>query len=82
MQRRYSRTFKAILLWQLCLGAAAPGVIAAMAAAMLSAVPERLVNRLLVKRVAFGEAWQEVVINLVAFFPDSFPNKFAPAPGV
>merc|ERR1719220_3033878 len=63
------------------IGAAAQGATAAIVAAMLSAVTEPLVNRLLVKRMTFGQAWQEVTLSLVAnFFLTTFPTNMLKFP--
>jgi hypothetical protein len=63
------------------IGAAAQGATAAIIAAMLSAMTEPLVNRLLVKRMTFGQAWQEVTLSLVAnFFLTTFPTNMLKFP--
>jgi len=63
------------------IGAAAQGATAAMVAAMLSAMTEPLVNRLLVKRMTFAQAWQEVTFSLVAnFFLTTFPTNMLKFP--
>jgi len=62
-------------------GAAAQGATAAMVAALLSAMTEPLVNRLLVKRMTFAQAWQEVTLGLVAnFFLTTFPTNMLKFP--
>jgi len=63
------------------IGAAAQGATAAMVAAMLSAVTEPLVNRLLVKRMTFAQAWQEITLSLVLnFFLTTFPTNMLKFP--
>jgi len=62
-------------------GAAAQGMTAAMVAAMLSAMTEPLVNRLLVKRMTFAQAWQEVTFKAVFdFFFTTFPTNMLKFP--
>jgi len=62
-------------------GAAAQGATAAMVAAMLSACTEPLVNRLLVKRMTFSEAYKEVNFKLVStFFLTTFPTNMLKFP--
>jgi len=62
-------------------GAAAQGATAAMVAALLSAMTEPLVNRLLVKRMTFAQAYQEVTLSLVAnFFLTTFPTNMLKFP--
>ncbi|CAJ1348281.1 unnamed protein product, partial [Effrenium voratum] len=61
--------------------AAAQGCTAALVAAILSAMCEPLVNRLLVKRMTVGQAFQEVNFNLVAnFFLTTFPTNMLKFP--
>jgi len=63
------------------IGAAAQGATAAMVAAILSAVTEPLVNRLLVKRMTFAQAYNEVTLSLVAnFFLTTFPTNMLKFP--
>jgi len=63
------------------IGAAAQGATAAMVAAILSAVTEPLVNRLLVKRMTFAQAYSELSLNLVAnFFLTTFPTNMLKFP--
>merc|ERR550525_1233838 len=62
-------------------GAAAQGATAAFVAAILSAVTEPLVNRLLVKRMTFAQAYNEVTLSLVAnFFLTTFPTNMLKFP--
>jgi len=62
-------------------GAAAQGATAAFVAAMLSACTEPLVNRLLVKRMTFGEAFAEMSFKLVSnFFLTTFPTNMMKFP--
>jgi len=62
-------------------GAAAQGATAAVVAAMLSAMTEPLVNRLLVKRMTFSEAFQEINWKLVSgFFLTTFPTNMLKFP--
>lgn len=61
--------------------AAAQGATAAMIAALLSAVSEPIVNRLLVKRMTFSQAYKEVSFNLVFnFFLTTFPTNMLKFP--
>jgi len=63
------------------IGAAAQGATAAIVAALLSAMTEPLVNRLLVKRMTFGQAWAEVNFEMVAkFFLTTFPTNMLKFP--
>merc|ERR1719480_35387 len=63
------------------IGAAAQGATAAMVAAVLSAITEPLVNRLLVKRMTFAQAWSEITLSLVAnFFLTTFPTNMLKFP--
>jgi len=63
------------------IGAAAQGATAAMVAALLSAMTEPLVNRLLVKRMTFAQAWNDVTLSLVAnFFLTTFPTNMLKFP--
>eukprot|EP00441_Pelagodinium_beii_P030994 CAMPEP_0197708778 /NCGR_PEP_ID=MMETSP1338-20131121/128123_1 /TAXON_ID=43686 ORGANISM="Pelagodinium beii, Strain RCC1491" /NCGR_SAMPLE_ID=MMETSP1338 /ASSEMBLY_ACC=CAM_ASM_000754 /LENGTH=327 /DNA_ID=CAMNT_0043292709 /DNA_START=64 /DNA_END=1048 /DNA_ORIENTATION=- len=58
--------------------AAAQGATAAIVAAILSAVCEPLVNRLLVKRMTVAQAWQEITFKLVSnFFLHDLPYQHA-----
>jgi len=62
-------------------GAAAQGAVAAMVAAVLSACTEPLVNRLLVKRMTFGAAFNEITFKMVAtFFLTTFPTNMLKFP--
>merc|ERR550537_2193575 len=62
-------------------GAAAQGAVAAAVAAILSACTEPLVNRLLVKRMKFGEALSEMTFQMVAkFFLTTFPTNMLKFP--
>jgi len=62
-------------------GAAAQGATAATVAAILSAVTEPIVNRLLVKRMTFGEAFAEITFKLVSnFFLTTFPTNMLKFP--
>mmetsp|Transcript_14652 Transcript_14652/g.33324 ORF Transcript_14652/g.33324 Transcript_14652/m.33324 type:complete len:308 (+) Transcript_14652:86-1009(+) len=62
-------------------GAAAQGATAALVAAALSACTEPLVNRLLVKRQTFGQAWQESSFSATAkFFLTTFPTNMLKFP--
>ncbi|CAK9005769.1 unnamed protein product [Durusdinium trenchii] len=61
--------------------AAAQGCTAAFVAAILSAMCEPLVNRLLVKRMTVGQAWNEMTLSLVAgFFLTTFPTNMLKFP--
>ncbi|CAK9005771.1 unnamed protein product [Durusdinium trenchii] len=61
--------------------AAAQGCTAAFIAAILSAMCEPLVNRLLVKRMTVGQAWNEMTLSLVAgFFLTTFPTNMLKFP--
>merc|ERR1719343_531347 len=61
--------------------AAAQGATAATVAALLSAVTEPLVNRLLVKRMTFGQAYAEINFALVSnFFLTTFPTNMLKFP--
>lgn len=61
--------------------AAAQGCTAAFVAAILSAMCEPLVNRLLVKRMTVGQAWNEMTMSLVAsFFLTTFPTNMLKFP--
>jgi len=61
--------------------AAAQGATAAIVAAILSAVCEPLVNRLLVKRMTVAQAWQEITFKLVSnFFLTTFPTNMMKFP--
>jgi hypothetical protein len=61
--------------------AAAQGATAAMVAAILSACTEPLVNRLLVKRMTFGQAWAEMTFAATAkFFLTTFPTNMLKFP--
>merc|ERR1719192_3207769 len=63
------------------IGAAAQGATAAMVAALLSAMTEPLVNRLLVKRMTFAQAYNDVSLSLVAnFFLTTFPTNMLKFP--
>jgi len=62
-------------------GAAAQGATAALVAAALSACTEPLVNRLLVKRQTFSQAWQESSFQATAkFFLTTFPTNMLKFP--
>jgi len=62
-------------------GAAAQGAVAAAVAAILSACTEPLVNRLLVKRMKFGEALGEITFGMIAkFFLTTFPTNMLKFP--
>jgi len=61
--------------------AAAQGMTAAMVAAILSAVCEPLVNRLLVKRMTVSQAYSEITFKLVStFFLTTFPTNMLKFP--
>lgn len=61
--------------------AAAQGATAATVAAILSACTEPLVNRLLVKRMTFGQAYAEINFELVSnFFLTTFPTNMLKFP--
>lgn len=61
--------------------AAAQGATAATVAAVLSAMTEPMVNRLLVKRMTFGEAMSEMNFGLVCnFFLTTFPTNLLKFP--
>jgi len=61
--------------------AAAQGMTAAVVAALLSAVCEPLVNRLLVKRMTVAEAFAEITFKLVSnFFLTTFPTNMLKFP--
>jgi len=61
--------------------AAAQGATAAMVAAILSAICEPLVNRLLVKRMTVSQAWSEITFKLVSnFFLTTFPTNMLKFP--
>ncbi|CAE7319846.1 POLD1 [Symbiodinium sp. CCMP2456] len=61
--------------------AAAQGCTAALVAAVLSAMCEPLVNRLLVKRMTVSEAWEEMTLSLVAtYFFTTFPTNMLKFP--
>merc|ERR1719195_153169 len=54
---------------------------AAMVAAILSACTEPIVNRLLVKRMTFAAAWEEISFQLVSnFFLTTFPTNMMKFP--
>merc|ERR1719413_226443 len=62
-------------------GAAAQGATAATVAAVLSAVTEPIVNRLLVKRMTFSQAYSEITFKLVSnFFLTTFPTNMLKFP--
>jgi len=62
-------------------GAAAQGATAATVAAILSAVTEPIVNRLLVKRMTFSQAYSEITFKLVSnFFLTTFPTNMLKFP--
>jgi len=62
-------------------GAAAQGATAAFVAAILSAVTEPIVNRLLVRRMTFKEAWDDVSFKLMSnFFLTTFPTNMLKFP--
>mmetsp|Transcript_102987 Transcript_102987/g.220252 ORF Transcript_102987/g.220252 Transcript_102987/m.220252 type:complete len:313 (-) Transcript_102987:193-1131(-) len=62
-------------------GAAVQGMTAAIVAAILSACTEPIVNRLLVKRMTFGQAWSEITFKLVSnFFLTTFPTNMLKFP--
>merc|ERR1719187_1003754 len=62
-------------------GAAAQGMTAATIAAILSAVTEPIVNRLLVKRMTFSQAYSEITFKLVSnFFLTTFPTNMLKFP--
>merc|ERR1719444_292276 len=62
-------------------GAAAQGATAATIAAVLSAVTEPIVNRLLVKRMTFSQAYSEITFKLVSnFFLTTFPTNLLKFP--
>jgi hypothetical protein len=61
--------------------AAAQGATAATVAAILSACTEPLVNRLLVKRMTFAQAWAEMTLAMTAkFFLTTFPTNMLKFP--
>merc|ERR1719499_2477963 len=61
--------------------AAAQGMTAAMVAALLSAVCEPVVNRLLVKRMTVSEAMKEITFTLIFnFFLTTFPTNMLKFP--
>ncbi|CAE6926975.1 unnamed protein product [Symbiodinium natans] len=61
--------------------AAAQGCTAALVAAILSAICEPFVNRLLVKRMTLAQAYAEVNFNLIAnFFLTTFPTNMLKFP--
>jgi len=61
--------------------AAAQGATAAIVAALLSAVCEPLVNRLLVKRMTVAQAYAEITFTLVSnFFLTTFPTNMLKFP--
>eukprot|EP00440_Ansanella_granifera_P034816 gb/GFBE01037769.1/.p1 GENE.gb/GFBE01037769.1/~~gb/GFBE01037769.1/.p1 ORF type:complete len:308 (+),score=75.77 gb/GFBE01037769.1/:1-924(+) len=61
--------------------AAAQGMTAAFIAAILSAVCEPVVNRLLVKRMTVAQAWAEITFELVSnFFLTTFPTNMLKFP--
>jgi hypothetical protein len=61
--------------------AAAQGATAAIVAALLSAICEPLVNRLLVKRMTVSQAWEEINFKLVSnFFLTTFPTNMLKFP--
>merc|ERR1719198_1138814 len=63
------------------IAAAAQGATAATVAAMLSACSEPIVNRLLVKRMTFEQAWSEITFDLVSkFFLTTFPTNMLKFP--
>jgi hypothetical protein len=63
------------------IGAAAQGATAAFVAAMLSAVTEPIVNRLLVKRMTFSQAIADVKVDqMVKFFGTTFPTNMLKFP--
>jgi len=63
------------------IGAAAQGATAALVAAILSAITEPLVNRLLVKRMTFAQAYADVSLDqMVKFFGTTFPTNMLKFP--
>merc|ERR1740129_1898223 len=61
--------------------AAVQGMTAAFVAAILSACTEPIVNRLLVKRMTFEQAFQEITVQLVSnFFLTTFPTNMMKFP--
>jgi len=63
------------------IAAAAQGATAATVAALLSACSEPIVNRLLVKRMTFEQAWSEITFDLVSkFFLTTFPTNMLKFP--
>ncbi|CAK0896258.1 unnamed protein product [Prorocentrum cordatum] len=63
------------------IGAAAQGATAAFVAAILSAVTEPVVNRLLVKRMTFSQAFAEVNFGVISkFFLTTFPTNMLKFP--
>jgi hypothetical protein len=63
------------------IAAAAQGMTAATVAAILSAVCEPVVNRLLVKRMTVSQAWSEITFQLVSnFFLTTFPTNMLKFP--
>jgi len=61
--------------------AAAQGMTAAIVAAILSAICEPLVNRLLVKRMTVAQAYAEITFKLVSnFFLTTFPTNMLKFP--
>jgi len=63
------------------MAAATQGAVAAAVAAALSACTEPFVNRLLVKRQTFAQAWQEISVKLCAgFFLTTLPTNMLKFP--
>jgi len=63
------------------IGAAAQGMTAAFVAAILSAITEPLVNRLLVKRMTFAQAYAEMSMQqVIKFFGTTFPTNMLKFP--
>jgi len=63
------------------IGAAAQGATAALVAAILSAMTEPLVNRLLVKRMTFAQAYADISLQqMIKFFGTTFPTNMLKFP--
>jgi len=63
------------------IGAAAQGATAAFVAAILSAMTEPLVNRLLVKRMTFAQAYADISLQqMIKFFGTTFPTNMLKFP--
>ncbi len=63
------------------IGAASQGAVGAVVGALLSAVTEPVVNRVLVKRIPLNEAiWEIKVEDIMKFFETTLPTNFIKFP--